>query len=338
MTVLNCPFHRTVFLASAVLLASAVWTAESRTGPSGPLQQTPSKHFGRPVSVETGSEQYPLHKGFLKCASEQLLPEFTHGLTANLFDNLSKQSPTDGRAVSVGHGAPGIQCTGEGDHCAGSDNTIIMADFNYFFWEPLATKIKGKYQLLTLLACETGQGDSGAEFLYEMAQATQSRVRAPDSIVYCGPSGIYFDSGGNWVEATPQSKPAPHSPEPFVVKETTTLRFRVEGELRTLKPQDVQFLQFQHRSYRQKDFTSLTGFGPAVLQAVGFGEPFETDGRPAAIVTGSFRLRLNLGAGKSEERLFVLYNDVLVEDLAEQDVFYRVNRAGLLTYVARLTK
>jgi hypothetical protein len=171
-----------------------------------------------------------------------------------------------------------------------------------------------------------------------MARATQSRVRAPDSIIYCGPNGIYFDSGGNWVEATPQSKPAPHRPKPFVVKETTTLRFRVEGVLRTLKPEDVQFLQFQHRSYRQKEFTTLAGFGPAILQAVGFGEPVETDGRPAAIVTGSFRLRLNVAAGKSVERQFVLYNDVLVEDLEEQDVFYRVNRVGLLEYVARLTK
>jgi len=212
-----------------------------------------------------------------------------------------------------------------------------MADDNYAVWEPLAAKIKGKYPLLTLLGCEVGQGNHGAEFLYDMAKTTQSHVRAPDSIIYCGPNGIFFDKGGKWVEATPQSKPSPQVPEPFVVKEAKTLQFRVDGLMVTLKPEDVQFVEFLHRSYRQKEFTTLKGFGLAILQSVGFGEPFLTEGRPAAIVTGSFRLRLRV-PGKSVDRQFVLYNDVLVEDLEEQDVFYRVNRAGLLAYVAELTK
>lgn len=337
MTKRNGSFRRILFLTGVALFLSAVWSAQLEPGHSGAAQQAPSTDFGRPVSIETGTEQYPLHQGFLKCAAEQLHPDFPHGHTDELFDNLSKRSPTDGRAVSVGHGAPGIQCTGEGDHCTGADNTIMMADFNHRYWEPFANKIKGKYELLTLLACETGQSDAGAEFLFDMAKATQSRVRAPDSIIYCGPTGIYFDPGGNWVEATPQSKPTPHPPKPFEVKETATLRFRIDGVMRTLKPEEVQFLQFQHRSYRQKEFTTLGGFGPAILQIVGFGEPFQTPGRPAAIVTGSFRLRLNVPA-KPVERQFVLYNDVLVEDLEEQDVFYRVNRVRLLDYVASLTK
>lgn len=337
MTMRNGYLRRILYLTGVVFFALAVWTVESRPGHAGPAQQTPSKDFGRPVSLETGTEQFPLHIGFLRCAREQLHPEFRHGHTNELFDNLSQQSPTDGRAVSVGHGAPGIHCTGEADHCAPPDNTILMADFNHEYWEPLANKIKGKYQLLTLLACETGQGDSGAEFLYDMAQATQSRVRAPDSLIYCGPTGIYFEQGGSWVEATPQSKPTPHPPKPFVVKETAKLQFRIDGEMRILKPEDVQFLEFQHRTYRQKEFTTLVGFGPAILQVVGFGEPFQTLGRPAAIVTGSLRLRLNW-EGKPLERQFVLYNDALVEDLEEQDVFYRVNRVGLSEYIARLTK
>ena len=49
-----------------------------------------------------------------------------------------------------------------------------------------------------------------------------------------------------------------------------------------------------------------------------------TPGRPAAIVTGTFRLRLKLGA-KTVDKNLVLYNDVLVEDLEQQDVFSGVN-------------
>src|SRR6266403_3959213 len=65
--------------------------------------------------------------------------------------------------------------------------------------------------------------------------------------------------------------------------------------------------------------------------------PFATEvqpGTPAAIVTGTFRLRLKLGA-KTVDKNLVLYNDVLVEDLEQQDVFYRVNRVRLSGYVAR---
>jgi hypothetical protein len=329
--------RRMLFLMMGLILTFALWRTESQADDPAPTQQTPSKDFGRPVSLETGTEQFPLRQGFLKCADEQLNPDFQHGHTDKLFDNLSLQSPTDGRAVSVGHGSPGLQCTGEGDHCGGTDKTLYMDMLNTDVWKPLASKIKGKYRLLTLLGCEIGQGNDGADFLYEMAKTIDAHVRAPDSIIFCRPNGIYFDPGGKWVEATPQSKPTPHLYKPFEVKETAKLQFRIEGAMRTLKPEDVQFLEFQHRTYHQKDFTTLRGFGPAILQSVGFGKPFETPGRPAAIVTGSFRLRLHW-EGKPLERQFVLYNDVLVEDLEEQDVFYRVNRVGLLEYIARLSK
>src|SRR6267142_1040518 len=97
----NGSLQRMVFLTSVTLFASVVWIAESEPGHYVRAQQTPSTDFGRPVSRETGSEQYPLRKGFLRCADEQLHPEFLHGHTSELFDNLSKQSRTDGRAVSV---------------------------------------------------------------------------------------------------------------------------------------------------------------------------------------------------------------------------------------------
>src|SRR5882757_3976834 len=104
----NGRLQKMLLLMSVALFASIVWVAQSEPGHYVRAQQTPSTDFGRPVSLETGNEQYPLRKGFLSCADQQLHPEFRHGHTSELFDNLSKQSPTDGRAVSVGHGAAGM--------------------------------------------------------------------------------------------------------------------------------------------------------------------------------------------------------------------------------------
>jgi hypothetical protein len=322
--------------ASASVFLFAVLRGEPKPELARPAQQTPSKDFGRPVSIEMGTELFPLHQGFLQCSVDELQPEFRHGHTSELFDNLDRLPASGDRAVSVGHGGAGLQCTGLGDHC-NADDTIVMGNFNPNFWEPLAGKIKGKYRGMTLLGCEIGQGNEGAEFLYQMAQTIQAPVRAPDSLIFCVSDGIYFDTGGKWVEATPKSKPAPHFAKTYEVPETETFRFQIDRNVLSFKPTDVESLEFQHRGYRQKEFQTIPLAASELLRMVGFSAPFETPGRPAAIVTGTFRLRLKLGA-KTVDKNLVLYNDVLVEDLEQQDVFYRVNRVRLSGYVARFAK
>jgi len=326
-------------LSSLCLLAVfslAVLRVDSTPGRAPSPQQTPSKDFGRPVSIETGTEIYPRHQGFLQCAVDELTPEFRHGHTDELFNNLNKEPATGDRAVSVGHGAPGLQCTGQGDNC-GSDNSIVMADFNNQYWEPMAGKIKGKYHGMTLLGCQVGQGSAGADFLYQMAKATQCPVRAPDSFIFCGPDGIFFDQGGTWVEATPQSKPTPHPPKRYQVKQTETFQFWIDQNFLTFKPNDVLSLEFEHRSYRQRDFTKLRLEAAELLRMVGFGEPIQIKGSPAAIVTGVFRLSLKTSNNVVNKTL-VLYNDALVGDRENQEVFYRVDSVRLADYIARVTK
>jgi hypothetical protein len=331
-------FHRKALSLCLVgMFSLAVLGVESKSGSARSDQQTPSKDFGRPVSIETGTEIYPRHQGFLQCAVDQLTPEFRHGHTNELFDNLNKQPSAGDRAVSVGHGAPGLQCTGQADNCAGTDNSILMADFNNQYWEPMASKIKGKYHGMTLLGCQVGQGSAGADFLFQMAKATQCPVRAPDSLIFCGPDGIFFDEGGTWVEATPQSRPTPRPPKRYQVKQTETFKFWIDQNVLTFKTNDVQSLQFEHRSYRQRDFATLPLEAAELLRMVGFSEPLQIKGSPAAVVTGVFRLSLKTSNNVVRKTL-VLYNDALVGDLENQQVFYRVDSVRLADYIARMTK
>src|SRR5216683_2545904 len=92
VTMRNGRLKKMYLLIRVALFASVVWIAQSEPGHYVRAQQTPSTDFGRPVSLETGNEQYPLRKGFLSCADQQLHPEFRHGHTDELFDNLNKQS------------------------------------------------------------------------------------------------------------------------------------------------------------------------------------------------------------------------------------------------------
>jgi hypothetical protein len=292
--------------------------------------------FGKPSGVETGPEVVPQNQGFLQCATNVLNPDFRHDNTADASQKLSLRPDPNSEAVIVGHGAPGVQCTGNGDSCTG-DNSTMIAAFNVSDWQKLIAKLQGDFQSLTLLGCDVGQGTDGADLLYDIAKAAQRPVRAPNSIIYCTPTGFTFAAGGTWVQATPTAKPSPSYAPGYRVQPTKTYKFKVHGGLTSLPAGSIKVLDFKHRTYRQREFQTLRSSDPsALLSLIDFGKPFETTGRPGAIVTGRLRLELTLGS-KPVEREFVLYNDELLEDLTNLDVFYHVD-SGLSQYIVQLTK
>lgn len=320
--------------AASFLLVVLVFFAERNDGAS----YRPIDHLGRPVSVETGTESDPLHNGFLQCAVNTLGPEFRHSATAEVFDELATKPDPSNIAVIVGHGITGMQCTGDGDNCPGTNDAIMMGDFNYSYWQPLANRIRNDFASLSLVGCEIGQGSAGAKFLYQMAQTIQRPVRGPDCIVFCGPDGLVFDDGGGWVEARPGEGPPPvHPPKRYMVRPTTQFEFDVDGKRTEVVSNVITVQRFEHRTIHQREFQQFPLETVTLLTFVDFGAPFETSGRPAAIITGRFHLQLKIGERRIE-RIFVLYNDVLLEDAEEQDVFYRVDRVRLSEYIIRVTR
>lgn len=293
-------------------------------------------HAGKSSTLETGNEILDRDKGFLGCAEMSLAPEFQHGNTQSAFGNLLLKDDPSGDAVIIGHGGPGVLCTGDGDGCSGKDS-VTMAFYNPDSWQKIAQELKaGHSNSLTILACDVGQGNNGADFLFALAKSVQRPVRAPDSEVQCGPDGITFPDGGSWVQATPSSRPSPSSMRIYSVDPTNSFKFKVDGKLVSYALNEINVVEFRHRTYRQSEFREFHNVQPsAIIRLIDFGRPFETFGRPAAIVTGVVRVQLISGVKKTEKS-FVIYDDELAEDLAEPDVFYHADQLRVMEYVAEL--
>jgi hypothetical protein len=287
-------------------------------------ERTLDGEFGRPVGVATGQEVIQQNMGFLECASRSLQANFRHSSTSDASQKLAISPDPHEDAVIVGHGAPGVLCTGDGDNCSG-DDTKMVASFNVSSWNSLFVKLQGDFQTLTLLGCDVGQKGAGADLLYSIAQATQRTVRAPDSIIFCDAGGITFAAGGSWVEATPTVRPIPNVGPQYRIKPSNSYKFKIDGALTSAAPNSVKLLEFQHRDYQHKEFQTLRQFeGPGLLNLLNLGEPFETTGRPGAIVTGKLRLQIRI-KNKSVNKAFILYNDELLQDVENPDVFYHAD-------------
>ncbi len=327
--------YSVIFGISFLCLSVLIWTRWTTTANN--MQQK-----GRPltlqnvssVTIETGNEVIGTNQGFLQCAADTLIPNLRHDTTAKAFqDNLPSKPNVQGVGVVVGHGFSGFQCSGKGDDCNTSDDPIVLGNFNPEFWRQFVEKNQGKFESLTLLGCDIGQGNRGADLLFEVAKTVHMEVRAPDSHIFCYKgTGFTFADGGDWVIATPTSRPTPHLRRNYDFETKLNATFRVNSRVLTVPTTAIKILEFKHRTIEQSEPQDVRLETAALVQIVDFGSYFETSGRPGAVATGTFRIEIETSAGKIEKS-FVLYNDDLVEDLKEQDAFYRANTQRLLDYV-----
>jgi len=283
----------------------------------------------RPKSVETGAETYKKNQGFLACASSVLSPEFRHDNTDMLFRQAATMPNTANTTLSVGHGGPGLQCTGMGDSCPGHLD-LELGYWNQTTWKPSALRIRNDFQSMTLLGCEVGKDQNGLTLLHELADTIQMPIRAPDSFVYCDPSkGIYLEDGGRWVEVSPkEEQPTLLSPVRLPPQITVTpappgqYKFNVNGEMTNVPATDVEIIDFVYRGYRDTEFRALPSNSfRSLKELIDFAHPLIRKGIPAAIVTGIFHVQYTIN-GKKDMRDFALLNNELAADNVETDVYY----------------
>lgn len=304
-----------------LIIVAFVVAFELRLGNSQTFVPIPIQTFGKPALVETGQEVQPDHQGFLVCMTAALQPQFRHGSTVQLVGNLILASASGTDAVIVGHGSPAMLCTGNGDSCSGNDSEMV-ASWNEVAWQSQFQSLKGRYKSITLFACDTGQNPA---LLTEIAQITGSTVRAPNSIVNCDSSGISFSGGGAWVVSGQPLPPEPTARH-FKVGPAHAYRFMLGPSLTSVSPNAVKVIDFQHRGYREREFTNLRFNPHTLLTLIDFEHPFQTKARPGAVVTGKLRIRFQSN-GQSVVRDLVLFNDELIEDLNNLDVFYNADSA-----------
>jgi hypothetical protein len=202
----------------------------------------------------------------------------------------------------------------------------VVSNFTKGAWTPAAQKIEGSFYMLRLLACDVGADQTGADLLFELAKVVKRPVIGPTYLVYCGNGNVYLDPKAQWQQATPTMKPSPIPKPKFTVQAATTLKFKIEGKMRTIPGENAHILEFQYTSAQPKAELRHLDVGPAteLIRLVDFTNPFEPGGVPLALVTGTFNIRLKVDQKEIEKR-FAIYNDEIVQDLDNAEVFYHVD-------------
>lgn len=277
--------------------------------------------FGQPRTVETGTEETPDSQVFLDCATQYLQATLRHSGTADMIQKLQGGIALGDDAVIVGHGAPGILCTGNADHC--SDAQDMLAISTASTWQPLLGQIKGKFKSITLIGCEVGEGALGANFLSALANATNTSVRTPNDIVSCESSGFTILNGGTWVQVDPSSTPMITRSPKTTGKTPELFKFKVQSDFVSVPLSNLKIISFQHRAYQQKEYRSVPPLpARSLLPLIDLANPIEIKGSIGSIATGGLTLEVSIN-DRPMQRHFTLLNDEMFEDRENPHVYYK---------------
>lgn len=281
--------------------------------------------------------------GFNNCAADKFQNSSRHDTTKKAIDNLvnkvslistkleeleAEELAGKGLPWICGHGDEGFMTTGSAQDAPQTfDNTV--GTYNEYKWGPEFERLKGKnYAILTLLTCDTGAGQEGADLLFSMAQRTGKPVRARTGLTYCGSGGITYQDGSTWQVATPESKPEPIN-LPFTFRSMSENLLLFQGDkFETVQFDDIANIQFTRAYKLLRDEVIPTSFelpreeAQAILGLIDFSNPFNPGGIPAALISG--KLSISIAGKENDTREFNIYNDRLVQDLRYCDVFYNV--------------
>jgi hypothetical protein len=310
----------------SVLMLACPWIAAAQ-GPAIGANVLSQTSFGSPVTLEAG----PDYTGFLQCADTVLHPNFKHQDNQGALTNPLKKPALTHTAVIVGHGHPGLVCTSNGIDCYLPDQSMNTG--NYKDWATWAGAWPNKFHSLTILACDTGSGRDGAQFLQQMADAVKMPVRGPTDFIWCkNPDGIVLDQNAQWQEATPGTPgtpaPKPISPKfrPYAaMTPETKMMLSTDGGVREVPFGSVDVVSFSTRPVNSPSFQELN---PTIVRSlvakINFSEPLKTSYVPDATVTAQFKLRINLPNGPSTKH-FVVLNDRLINDSVDRTIYYRTS-------------
>jgi hypothetical protein len=226
---------------------------------------------------------------------------------------------TNGEATIVGHGRVGIICTGSGKFL-NEDRTERIDHKNIGDWRP------SNMTRLTLLGCNTGEGNKGVELVYNIAVATGATVRAPWGYVYIGNDcpDLYLERNTDYIVATPTVKPSPvfdSRPERFDVD---VLMLRSGGIFVPVDPGLVTSIALFGPGDFGPKIREWTAPGLIPFDRVEFDKPL-LRGHPAAIETGRLVVDVSRVDVTPSKRTFCIYNDNSVQDMTHPQVLYRAN-------------
>jgi hypothetical protein len=232
--------------------------------------------------------------------------------------------------VIVGHGNTGFITTGLGQ---GSDFSLsgqYVGTWNQADWAPLLKRLINwpDYKVLTLLSCDTGADQAGADLLYSLATITKHTVRARTGLTSCGGNGIIsYESASTWQVALPPpaSPPGaiakPHAP----VAVTATPYFISKGKaipIESIKSMEVRGPGGQSK---RRAVTLSAERARLVLRLVRFDARVALTGTLAAIETARLTVYFMVD-GRLSASTFIVYNERVVQDLDDPNTYYYVGK------------
>lgn len=232
--------------------------------------------------------------------------------------------PERQRLVIDGHGTDGLIETGLGQGQCGWDQTKFIYLYNQVVWEPFFQRLTGiSYLFLTLLACDTGAEEDGANLLYKIATLTNKPVRARTGLVSCGNGVISFQPGSTWQIANPGVvPPVIHKPaQMFMLEKGAPIRMKMpEGEI-ALDERAVTLVEVTGPGKASTPMKLDRAEGFALLSQVEFAHPQIVKGELLAMLTAIIRVRFTY-KDQEQTREFNVYNDRVLQDRSARSQYY----------------
>lgn len=276
-----------------------------------------SGEWGDCVTLSTGDDGNP---GFLQCAASHIGSHSLNSSTNGAISNLRACLSTKRAATIMGHGNPGLICTGNGNHCGGSSDDNI-SNGNAAAWLRLAATIKDKATSIRLAGCDVGDGQPGIDLLNRMAKATNATVSAPTGLLWCNAQRMWID--GVWRTATPMT-PAVASAEAARVADTSLPAIiDVNGITTTIPRINIKIVSLT--TVGDPLLASKVGDLKTFTDKVDFGKPLVTDALPAARITGQITVEFKLSETQSVTKKFNILSNILLHDESKPTYYYYVD-------------
>jgi hypothetical protein len=252
-----------------------------------------------------------------------------HGTSTVLANNLVGNTATEKACNVCAHGNVGFFETGAGQKLPYGPGLYVFT-WNQSDWQPQFQRLGARnYLQMTIWACETGQGQDGADLLYAIAQTAGCAVRATNGLVWTNGQSIWLEAGAVWVTATPTQRPSPVGPPhhlTMALEKDNTLLIRVAGKLMRISPKNVSQIRIERFGIMKRRRAAFLLSGAAAQELAWrlfASKPFKMPGTPSAFITARAEVTLRPSRGKAaQKRSLVIYNDRLVYDTTSQEAYY----------------
>jgi hypothetical protein len=264
---------------------------------------------------------------FLKKLGASVVPEDIDAATGSGALNLG------------GHGNEGFLTVGCGQHDPQDYKTNYMASWNRPYWEPHFKRLAGKnFPWLRIWSCHSGAGQSGADFLFEIAKVIGKPVMGNTGFLYSNSKcKIWMENGAVWQVATPTNKPKPiDSPTPHLTVAPQPMQniFQIgEAEIPLDKIESISLEFFSHENPPRTEALTDKEVAGSILEELITSPQFDLPGAPAAFKT----CKLSLKSSKGEITLDV-FNDRLIVDVKSETAIYVGSHLSSLISGLRGTK